>query len=62
MSHFICNHPRYSLTLTQGFSAFPPAKYLTRLCHQIWPSEDVLPKITDVPVLFLSGLKDEIVP
>lgn len=43
-------------------SAFPPAKYLTRLCHQIWPSEDVLPKITDVPVLFLSGLKDEIVP
>ncbi|GAD96902.1 BEM46 family protein [Paecilomyces variotii No. 5] len=43
-------------------SVFPPAKYLARLCHQYWASEDVLPKITDVPILFLSGLKDEIVP
>ncbi|OXV05623.1 hypothetical protein Egran_06608 [Elaphomyces granulatus] len=41
---------------------FPPARYLARLCHQHWPSEDVLPRITSVPVLFLSGLKDEIVP
>lgn len=43
-------------------SAFPPAKYLARLCHQIWPSESTLPLIKDIPVLFLSGLKDEIVP
>lgn len=41
---------------------FPPARYLARLCHQHWTSEEVLPKITDVPILFLSGLKDELVP
>jgi len=43
-------------------SAFPPARYIARLCHQYWPSEEMLPQITDVPILFLSGLKDEIVP
>ena len=43
-------------------AAFPPARYLAKLCHQIWPSEESIPKITDVPILFLSGLKDEIVP
>jgi hypothetical protein len=43
-------------------SAFPPARYLAPLCHQIWPSEDTLPQITGIPILFLSGLKDEIVP
>ena len=43
-------------------SAFPPAKYITALCHQYWPSEDTLPSITQVPILFISGLKDEIVP
>lgn len=43
-------------------SVFPPARYLARLCHQYWISEDILPKITNVPILFLSGLKDEIVP
>jgi fermentation-respiration switch protein FrsA (DUF1100 family) len=43
--------------------AFPPAKYLARLCHQYWASEETLPKITaKIPILFLSGLKDEIVP
>lgn len=40
----------------------PPAKYLAGLCHQIWPSENIIPSITEVPILFLSGLKDEIVP
>ena len=44
------------------YSVFPPAKYITRLCTQIWPSDETLPQITDIPVLFLSGLKDEIVP
>jgi fermentation-respiration switch protein FrsA (DUF1100 family) len=43
-------------------SVFPPARYLARLCHQYWTSEDVLPKIKKVPILFLSGLKDELVP
>ncbi|OCK95464.1 alpha/beta-hydrolase [Cenococcum geophilum 1.58] len=43
-------------------SAFPPARYLAPLCHQIWPSEETLSQITNIPILFLSGLKDEIVP
>lgn len=43
-------------------SVIPPAKYLTYLCHQVWPSESVIPSITEVPILFLSGLQDEIVP
>lgn len=43
-------------------SAFPPAKYIAWLCHQYWPSEDILPQITEVPILFISGLKDEIIP
>jgi len=43
-------------------TAFPPARYLAPLCHQIWPSEEVIPQIKGIPFLFLSGLKDEIVP
>ncbi|PHH61536.1 hypothetical protein CDD81_273 [Ophiocordyceps australis] len=43
-------------------SVIPPAKYLTLLCHQVWPSESILPTIDKVPVLFISGLHDEIVP
>jgi abhydrolase domain-containing protein 13 len=44
-------------------TAFPPAKYISRLCHQLWPSDETLPKVTaNIPMLFLSGLKDEIVP
>ncbi|MCJ1481777.1 hypothetical protein MMC06_001936 [Schaereria dolodes] len=43
-------------------SAFPPARYLAPLCHQRWLSEDILPEIKDIPILFISGLKDEIVP
>jgi fermentation-respiration switch protein FrsA (DUF1100 family) len=43
-------------------SVIPPAKYLTLLCHQVWPSETLIPTITEVPILFLSGLQDEIVP
>ncbi|KAF3481827.1 uncharacterized protein GIQ15_04586 [Arthroderma uncinatum] len=43
-------------------SIFPAAKYVTRLCHQNWLSDEMLPKITTVPILFLSGLKDEIIP
>lgn len=40
----------------------PIAKYLAPLCHQVWPSEEMIPKIKNIPVLFLSGLRDEIVP
>ncbi|KAJ4197743.1 bem46 protein, variant [Fusarium falciforme] len=43
-------------------SVVPPAKYLTLLCHQVWPSESILPSINKVPTLFISGLQDEIVP
>jgi len=43
-------------------SILPPARYLAGLCHQVWPSEEALPKIKNIPILFLSGLKDEIVP
>lgn len=44
-------------------SIMPPAKYIAALCHQRWASDETLPKITSkIPMLFLSGLKDEIVP
>ncbi|KAF2645663.1 BEM46 family protein-like protein [Massarina eburnea CBS 473.64] len=43
-------------------SALPPAKYLAPLCHEVWPSEELMQHITDTPILFLSGLRDEIVP
>ena len=44
------------MTASNSISILPPAKYLAMLCHQIWPSNEVLPRIRDVPVLFLSGL------
>ena len=43
-------------------SVFPPARYIAPLCHERWISEEALPRITKIPILFLSGLKDEIVP
>jgi hypothetical protein len=43
-------------------SVIPPAKYLTLLCHQVWPSDSWIPSINKIPILFLSGLQDEIVP
>lgn len=58
---YVYRQIRQKLCLTVS-RVFPPARYLARLCHQHWTSEEVLPKITDVPVLFLSGLKDELVP
>jgi len=42
-------------------SIMPPAKWLSYLCHQVWPSDTLIPSIK-VPTLFLSGLQDEIVP
>ncbi|XJO77632.1 hypothetical protein BDV3_002185 [Batrachochytrium dendrobatidis] len=32
------------------------------LCHQIWDSERAIGKIVDIPVLFLSGKRDELIP
>ena len=40
----------------------PPAKYIAGLCHQYWNNEETLPLITKIPIIFMSGLKDEIVP
>lgn len=39
----------------------PAAKWIIPLCHQYWPTEEVMPKIK-VPTLMLSGAQDEIVP
>ncbi|KAH3898682.1 related to BEM46 family protein [Saccharomycodes ludwigii] len=42
---------------------FPFLKYFTFLCHEVWNSEYEITKINDkVPILFLNGIKDEIVP
>ncbi|RMZ80598.1 hypothetical protein DV738_g2691, partial [Chaetothyriales sp. CBS 135597] len=45
-------------------SVMPVAKWISVLCHQTWKSDETLAKMTktDIPFLFLSGLKDEIVP
>lgn len=45
-------------------TVMPPAKYIASFCHQRWNSEESLTKLSDkdVPILFLSGLQDEIVP
>ncbi|CAG8589914.1 10467_t:CDS:2 [Funneliformis caledonium] len=40
----------------------PQIRYLTFLCHQIWPSEQSIQQIVNIPILFLSGLRDELVP
>lgn len=45
-------------------SVLPPARYISFLCHQKWASEDIVQQLPESgpPMLFLSGLKDEIVP
>ncbi|POS86276.1 BEM46 family protein-like protein [Erysiphe pulchra] len=43
-------------------SVIPSSRFIALLCHQVWASEDFIPFINKVPILFLSGLKDEIVP
>lgn len=39
----------------------PIASPIARFCHQLWSSEDIIDTI-GTPILFLSGLKDELVP
>jgi len=42
---------------------FPFLRPVTFLCHEIWPSEEYMKTIpAEIPVLFLSAGKDEIVP
>ncbi|KAK5076109.1 bem46 protein, variant [Lithohypha guttulata] len=45
-------------------TVIPPARYISFLCHQRWPSEDLVQALPQdgPPILFLSGLQDEIVP
>jgi abhydrolase domain-containing protein 13 len=45
-------------------SVMPPAKFIASWCHQRWTSDEYMAKITNknIPFLFLSGLRDEIVP
>jgi fermentation-respiration switch protein FrsA (DUF1100 family) len=40
----------------------PALKHFIFLCHQIWPSYLEIRAIRRTPVLFLSGMKDELVP
>ncbi|KAG2220381.1 hypothetical protein INT45_006552 [Circinella minor] len=41
---------------------FPPMRHLVYLCHQKWRSYKTIQFIRRVPILFLSSLKDELVP
>lgn len=45
-------------------TVMPPARYISMLCHQRWESEQSIQQVPEdgPPILFLSGLKDEIVP
>lgn len=42
----------------------PPARFISALCHQRWASDETIQTVPadGPPILFLSGLKDEIVP
>lgn len=40
----------------------PFLKHFTFLCHQQWPSEKSIRHIVNIPILFLAGGKDELVP
>ncbi|KAI8062653.1 Alpha/Beta hydrolase protein [Gongronella butleri] len=42
--------------------ALPALQYLVYLCHQKWRSYQLIRKIQHIPILFLSSLKDELVP
>ncbi|CAG8528480.1 34575_t:CDS:2, partial [Racocetra persica] len=40
----------------------PKLRYLTFICSEIWPSDSYIAKLRTVPILFLSGSNDELVP
>lgn len=41
---------------------FPPMRHLVYLCHQKWRSYNTIQFIRHVPILFLTSMKDELVP
>ncbi|KAF2863555.1 alpha/beta-hydrolase [Piedraia hortae CBS 480.64] len=43
-------------------NVLPAARFLTPLCTERWDSERIIPTITKIPILFLSALRDEIIP
>ncbi|KAJ1644224.1 bem46 protein, variant [Coemansia erecta] len=43
-------------------NVLPILKYVTFLASEKWNSEQAIRKITSVPILFLSGLQDDLVP
>ncbi|KAJ2716671.1 bem46 protein, variant [Coemansia spiralis] len=43
-------------------SVLPVLKHITFLSSEKWDSESVIQRITGVPILFLSGLQDELIP
>ncbi|CAG8504184.1 4645_t:CDS:10 [Scutellospora calospora] len=40
----------------------PSLRYLTFICSEIWPSDSNITKLRSIPILFLSGSKDELIP
>ncbi|CAG8432791.1 524_t:CDS:10 [Diversispora eburnea] len=42
--------------------AMPTLRYLKFLFSEIWPSEINITKINEIPILFISGTNDEIIP
>ncbi|KAL1919694.1 uncharacterized protein VTP21DRAFT_1625 [Calcarisporiella thermophila] len=43
-------------------NVMPWLRYFTFLCHQVWPSEKYIQQVDQVPVLFLVGSRDEMIP
>ncbi|CAO3625764.1 unnamed protein product [Cunninghamella blakesleeana] len=41
---------------------FPALRHLVYLCNQKWQTYKTMPKVQNVPILFLSSLRDELVP
>ncbi|CAG8448849.1 17264_t:CDS:2, partial [Acaulospora morrowiae] len=40
----------------------PKLRYFSFICSEIWPSDKNITKINHIPILFISGTKDEIIP
>ncbi|EMR11504.1 hypothetical protein PNEG_00517 [Pneumocystis murina B123] len=65
-----CQDKYSALIIENTFLSIPrlildtmPYMYIIKgLFHQYWSSEKLISSITDIPILFLSGKKDEIVP
>ncbi|CAG8468684.1 6244_t:CDS:2 [Acaulospora colombiana] len=40
----------------------PKFRYISFICSEIWPSDKSIVRIKSIPILFISGTKDEIIP